>query len=307
MGVELHRREQPPAIYRFHNHIGSRDRFVRLPDLRMYASPLIDVFAPAHGPHSTDFQTPPPPPPPSSDPPLLSTSPVTPGTADDPLSSCLVYLPLCIAIRRDARIFSIAAWSTLQLTWTIVLLASQLWQMARQMTTLEVSNLGRFGFMGGRGGMAVSQQQGQGQMQEMGAHDHHHGHGHGHRHGNGGVLGCLMAVLGFDRFTKGKAADGLAKAAQAPNPFNLGWVANCEDFWTTGRELGVDYRTLYDIPEEGFREAKRRKVREEAEDGFAASGKRSGGMFARTMSMGRSFGRNGARAGYEPLNADVDV
>ena len=67
-----------------------------------------------------------------------------------------------------------------------------------------------------------------------------------------------MNLLGFDRFTKGKAADGLARAAKAPNPFDLGIMGNCKDFWTKGSELGVEYETLYDVPTEGFAEAKRR-------------------------------------------------
>ena len=51
-------------------------------------------------------------------------------------------------------------WAGLQLTWTIILLASQVWQVCRQMTTLEVSNLGRYGFMGGRGGASLRDQSG---------------------------------------------------------------------------------------------------------------------------------------------------
>lgn len=74
-----------------------------------------------------------------------------------------------------------------------------------------------------------------------------------------------MNLLGFDRFTKGKAADGLARAHKAPNPFHVGIIGNCKDFWTAGRELGVEYQRLYDVPPEGFIEAKQRKVREEGE------------------------------------------
>ena len=78
----------------------------------------------------------------------------------------------------------------------------------------------------------------------QGQHEHDHGgHQHGHKHGSG-VGGMLMKVLGFDRFTKGKAADGLVKAKDAPNPFNMGVMGNCKDFWTTGRELGVEYTTV---------------------------------------------------------------
>lgn len=51
-------------------------------------------------------------------------------------------------------------WAGLQLTWTVILLASQVWQVCRQMTTLEVSNLGRYGFMGGRGGASLRDQSG---------------------------------------------------------------------------------------------------------------------------------------------------
>ncbi|KAJ7844139.1 DHHC palmitoyltransferase-domain-containing protein [Mycena olivaceomarginata] len=70
------------------------------------------------------------------------------GSAPGP-SSCPLPAVLCAPTVHDAFLISVAAWATLQLSWTSVLLASQLWQIARQMTTLEVSNLGRYGFMGG--------------------------------------------------------------------------------------------------------------------------------------------------------------
>src|ERR1700712_688230 len=73
----------------------------------------------------------------------------------------------------------------------------------------------------------------------------------------GGTSAFLMSLLGFDRFTKGKATAGLAMAGKAANPFDLGMIGNCKDFWTSGRELGVEYERLYDVPTEGFKEAKR--------------------------------------------------
>ena len=112
-----------------------------------------------------------------------------------------------------------------------------------------------------------------------------------------------MNLLGFDRFTKGKAADGLARAAKAPNPFDLGIMGNCKDFWTKGKELGVEYETLYDVPAEGFAEAKRRRVREETDD--AHSGTSEGGRksLRKSLLMGFGLGRGGSsRAGYEPLS-----
>ena len=231
--------------------------------------------------------------------------------------SCPLPDNLCAITTYDSFLVSVASWATLQLLWTVVLLTSQLWQVARQMTSLEVSNLGRYGFMGGRGGASLS-----GQMSQ-----HHHHHHHEHRHdtdhedaslagndasstnssGTGVVhrhsgicAGCgtgfLMNLLGFDRFTKGKAVDGLARAGKASNPFDIGIVGNCKDFWTAGKELGVKYEMLYDVPLEGFREAKRRN-REVEEDGVKKSSSRKG------LFMGFGLGRpSGSRGGYEPVS-----
>jgi len=187
------------------------------------------------------------------------------------------------------------------------------------MTTLEVSNLGRYGFLGGRGGASLSGQMG---------HRHHRNSADGgsllagvdteettlvgsdsgsgapvhHRH-SGVCAGCgsgfLMNLLGFDRFTKGKAADGLARAGKASNPFDLGIVGNCKDFWTAGKELGVEYDKLYDVPFEGFKEAKRRREREEDEEGGRRSSGRKG-IFMGLGGIGRAMGSS--RAGYEPVS-----
>ena len=82
---------------------------------------------------------------------------------------------------------------------------------------------------------------------------HGHGHTHGHRHGCAGCgSGFLMHLLGFDRFTKGRAVDGLAMAGRAANPFDLGLVGNCRDFWTAGRELGVEYDKVRTISFRGL-------------------------------------------------------
>lgn len=168
--------------------------------------------------------------------------------------------------------------------------------------------------MGGRGGASLSGQMG---------HRHHRGAGDGgsilpgidteettlvgsdtassttvHRH-SGICAGCgsgfLMNLLGFDRFTKGKAVDGLARAGRASNPFDVGIIGNCRDFWTAGKELGVEYDKLYEVPHEGFQEAKRKRVREEEDEGGRKTGRK--GMF---MSFGSGFGRS--RAGYEPVS-----
>ncbi|KAI5454987.1 palmitoyltransferase akr1 [Naganishia albida] len=233
------------------------------------------------------------------------------------LEFCNIAPSLCGAYHFAPFLLVVAAWSTLQLTWTIILLATQIFQVCRQMTTLEVSNLGRYGFMGGRGGSSLREQTGamaqlmarQGQQPSVlgagpgqsgaeeegeilsstqsgdsvgvgaipvggtnGAHVHgpgcKHGHGHSAHHHRFGIVGricstalhaCtggpMLQLLGLDRFTKGKAMSGMRKSGQGgagSNPFSLGIVGNCHDFWTNGGALGVDYTALYEIPENGF-------------------------------------------------------
>lgn len=211
-------------------------------------------------------------------------------------ASCLLPDDLCVIAAYDPFLIAVTAWATLQLLWTIVLLASQLYQVVRQMTTFEVSNLGRYGFMGGRGGTSLSSQMG---------HRHQHappGAGEeaqlqgAHAHVHVGCIGMLLQLTGLEAFTRGRAADGLKRASKASNPFDLGLLANCRDFWTKGRELGVEYERLYDVPIEGFREARRR--REKDEDGDPGSMRKPKSHF-----MGFSLGLNRTnRAGYEPVS-----
>lgn len=135
--------------------------------------------------------------------------------------------------------------------------------------------------------------------------DNGFGHGHGHRHGLCGG-GFLMNLLGFDRFTRGRAVNGLARAGKASNPFDMGVLGNCRDFWGKGSELGVEYELLYDVPVEGFREARRRKEEEEGAAGIGVgeAGRKRKGFLG--MGMGMGFGRGGSaaagRAGYEPVS-----
>lgn len=208
-------------------------------------------------------------------------------------SSCILPNAVCKATATDPFLFVVAAWATLQLLWTFVLLASQVWQVARQMTTLEVTNLGRYGYLGGRGGSSLAAQQGH-------AHSHE-GHETTHAHGAKGCWGFLLNILGFDRFTKGKARQGLARASKASNPFDLGMMANCRDFWTTGGELGVEYQTLYDVPPEGFAVARERRMAEERERGAEYGGRRKG----KGLLMGLGLGRS--NSGYQPIRMDDQV
>ncbi|KAJ7057663.1 DHHC palmitoyltransferase-domain-containing protein [Mycena amicta] len=225
-----------------------------------------------------------------------------------PSASCILPSSLCALTAVDPFLVSVALWATLQLSWTSILLASQLWQIARQMTTLEVSNLGRYGFMGGRGGLGGGQMGQSRQNQNPETPEPGTPHSHPHSHGSG-CSAFLLSILGLDRFTRGRAVDGLARAGTARNPFDLGVVKNCRDFWTKGRELGVQYERLYDVPLEGFEEARRRREAEDREgDGEEGSGSGrkpgagAGGLLTALglrMGMGRA---GGSRSGYEPLS-----
>lgn len=188
-------------------------------------------------------------------------------------ASCLIPGPLCVASHYDPFALSVVIWAALQLSWTTILLVAQLWQVCRQMTTLEVSNVGRYGFMGGKPGVSAAAQQGLVERWTMErdvastASGEEHQHGAGCSHGKkSGKPNFLLKILGIDRFTTGKAAEGLAKAGTVANPFDLGFIKNCYDFWGRGRELGVDYTRLYDVPEGGFRRAVRDRKRREKEE-----------------------------------------
>jgi hypothetical protein len=76
------------------------------------------------------------------------------------ITFCQTLPSVCGAYQLAPYLLAVASWSSLQLTWTTILLASQAWQVTRQMTTLEISNLGRYGYMGGRGGTSLREQGG---------------------------------------------------------------------------------------------------------------------------------------------------
>ncbi|EPQ26387.1 uncharacterized protein PFL1_06035 [Pseudozyma flocculosa PF-1] len=197
----------------------------------------------------------------------------------DPTSDAAIcHLPstlLCSAVALDPFLLSVTCWALLQLSWTVVLLSAQVWQICRQMTTLEVSNLGRYGYMGGKGGQSYSGQQGMialhlsrqgapaGQTAEgaLGALQESAGVAGpaGAIRKQGGLKGgckrggdLLLSIVGLDLYTRGKAGEGLKKANRASNPFDVGVVGNCLDFWKKGDELGIRYERIYDVPPGGF-------------------------------------------------------
>ncbi|KAH7107873.1 ankyrin [Auriculariales sp. MPI-PUGE-AT-0066] len=220
------------------------------------------------------------------------------------LAECVFPDFICTASKRSPFLLAVTAWATMQLSWTIILWASQLWQVARQMTTLEVTNLGRYGYMGSKGTSLATQMGHSHAQPHAGAADDlgdSVGPRHAHKHTGGlaGAANFILHVLGLDRFTKGKAVDGLARAGRAANPFNVGLIGNCRDFWSAGRELGVDYTTLYAIPPEGWAEARRQRRWEEQSDN--GTGRTSSSLLAK---MGLRIGGGRTRQGYLPVRTE---
>ncbi|BGP35336.1 palmitoyltransferase akr1 [Rhodotorula toruloides] len=238
-----------------------------------------------------------------------------------PDSYCPALVPslLCMSLFFDPFALSIASWSFLQLIWTIILLSAQIWQVARQMTTLEVANVSRFGYLGGKPGVSAAAQQGAvekwnavkaarhaanlaGDVGDGGALDDPESLAHAPStspppgqpttRAKGSFAFCLK-LLGLDRFVAPSSHHSqLTTLARPPptatNPFDLGLVANCLDFWTKGGELGVEYQRVWGVPEGGFKERWRERRRE---------GKAGLGGVRRKWAESRS--RGGRGEGYE--------
>jgi hypothetical protein len=229
-------------------------------------------------------------------------------------TTCLFPSSICAAANFDVRTFVVTIWATIQISWTAIVLATHLYQITRNITTYELSNLGRYGHMGSRGISAAAQEgfmaghahaaapsaDGMATGSTSGGHVHgpacNHGQGHGHTHNPlkicAGLIGrilpkTLLAIVGLDLYTRGGGAEGIMRANEeknkGTNPFDIGIFQNCTDFWNRGKTLGVDYESLYDLPPEGFIKSiakrKRMNIGQKNDNGNSSNGgmMRSGG------------------------------
>ncbi|KAL0566709.1 palmitoyltransferase akr1 [Marasmius crinis-equi] len=187
--------------------------------------------------------------------PVTPSTPKTSTSARDSifnleyLPSCFLPTKLCLITRYDPFLVYVTVGANLPLPWTILLLASQFWQILKQMTTFEVINLGRYGFMGEIKGSRSRMRPRRGQIIRPYFDDAALSYSTYGTPGSG--------YIRLDHF-----ADGKTRTNTTANPFDLGMWGNCKDFWTLGKELGVEYDKLYDIPLEGFFEVKKRRERE---------------------------------------------
>lgn len=185
------------------------------------------------------------------------------------------FLPAWISAAADFNgvLFLSSIWALFMDAWLLVLFVMQLVQISRQLTTFEASNVGRYGFMGGRGEANMSAQKGFIEQQTerliaagMKPEDAHaQMHGCAHKRVRSpfqlckGIGTSLLSIVGLDLYTRGKGGQGLSRSRAAANPFDKGIVGNClgmfpthADFWMAGDYLHVDYAQLYDVPPQGF-------------------------------------------------------
>lgn len=153
----------------------------------------------------------------------------------------LIPAPLSAAVEFHGVLFYSSAWVTMMAAWLMILFVMQLVQISRQLTTFEASNVGRYGFMGGRADANMSTQKGfmQQQAERMiaagmrpeEAHARLHGCAHGRKKTPLGIVkalgSSLLSIVGLDLYTRGKGGQGLSRSTAAANPFDKGLVANC--------------------------------------------------------------------------------
>lgn len=127
-------------------------------------------------------------------------------------------------------------------------------------------------------------------------------HGRGHHTHNplkicAGILGrllpnTLLAIVGLDLYTRGGGAEGMLRANnekdKGTNPFDVGIIRNCTDFWTRGKTLGVDYEKLFDLPPEGYPAliAKRKRMKESQKESDGVLRSRGSGYEMLNQSAG---------------------
>lgn len=145
------------------------------------------------------------------------------------------------AVEHNGMVFFSSLWIVLMDAWLCVLFVMQLAQIARQLTTFEASNVGRYGFMGGRGDMNMSSQNGFIEQQTerlvalgMRREDAQARlHGCAHRRKRTllglcmGIGSSLLSIVGLDLYTRGKGGQGLSRSRAAANPFDKGIYGNC--------------------------------------------------------------------------------
>lgn len=193
---------------------------------------------------------------------------------------------MCRVVNADAFTLIIVIWATLQLTWVTMLLAVQLIQVSRAMTTYE-NMVGAHHGHDSKTSEAITSVLTTGTTTRAGAQigstglgpdpalppTHAPGSHHGHNHHQGGCFAQWKKILGVDTFVE-TALHGYSgtrnRSQRRQNPFSAGCMQNCKDFWCDPapvfgrRENGeaalggavVNYTTMYETPRLSMRAAR---------------------------------------------------
>lgn len=132
-------------------------------------------------------------------------------------------------------------WVVFQLTWSLFLLAVQLYQVAIGMTTNESANANRYSYMNASNpnGLISAVAGGTEGTDGPSALE-------GHNHAQSGFCPCLQLVAGARALHKARNRRG---SASKGNVFDHGCWNNCLDFWTesTQGKNSVNYYELYNV------------------------------------------------------------
>jgi palmitoyltransferase len=161
-----------------------------------------------------------------------------------PDSSCVLGSTICGYFDYDTWTLALTIWVMFQLSWSLFLLAVQLYQVAVAVTTNESANANRYAYMNTNlsdfaSGGGIEGSDGPAVMSEAGHHHHHHSK-------TSNFCPCLQLVAGARALHKARNQRGVAMG----NIFDHGCWNNCIEFWSDSPNSGkgtVNYYELYDL------------------------------------------------------------
>lgn len=139
----------------------------------------------------------------------------------------ILPMEICEPLITDAYTTILTIWTAAQLIWLTMLVIVQHYQVARGITTHELSNLQKYGFLGG-GNVTLEDRMQEGvssRLPPIAAPE---------SDGPKGRLGKCLRILGVEQFFttfKDKRKRAVAQR-RGMNPFDQGGcISNCGDFW----------------------------------------------------------------------------
>lgn len=166
---------------------------------------------------------------------------------DDGLKCQLFDDEMCAGWTNARFIFILTGWTAFQLIWVTFLLFSQVFQLSKGMTTLELTVLTRHGGQNGGNQYYSSTPEellGDDAINDIGTQNSTRGHSHGN------CLSLYCQVTGLNQFVIAvKQSLGLKNSTQLMEiPTDYGIKQNCMDFWVAAGDDHFDFRNIYKLP-----------------------------------------------------------